>query len=361
MKIPKLITQFSSSCRVTQTQAEVLDQFSTALKAFCEDRAEIPIAVVGTGLDALSQIADSTGEEEGSVSWRAFRMEAATEMGSGIVVTNNSGDELSLQLDNSGQAYTGIYTHYGREGEIGHVLAFDLKSTSKGRLFRLFFEEKTTEIILGDDDAEGLLWTNQPDFGEEIEMDALAEDDYSEVTAAIDEETEGSAPLAVEAVKTESDELDDENGDHIIKADLREEKTMRENSNLPPKPPPIRRLDSPGQQPPPRYRQPPPPVPHQQSNTLALISLIAGISSVALLLLSICTWCLGVIPLLIGIGAAVLGVISKRQIDQSQGLQTGRKMAVAGIVLGVVGAVLSLVFMLIGLLVVGFAGFMDFL
>ncbi len=106
---------------------------------------------------------------------------------------------------------------------------------------------------------------------------------------------------------------------------------------------------------------PPPPVPPQQSNTVALISLIAGISSVALLLLSICTWCLGVIPLLIGIGAAVLGVISKRQIDQSQGLQTGRKMAVAGIVLGVVGAVLSLVFMLIGLLVVGFAGFMDFL
>ena len=81
----------------------------------------------------------------------------------------------------------------------------------------------------------------------------------------------------------------------------------------------------------------------------------------ALLLLSICTWCLGVIPLLIGIGAAVLGVISKRQIDQSQGLQSGRKMAVAGIILGVVGVVLSLVFMLIGLFVVGFAGFMDFL
>lgn len=106
------------------------------------------------------------------------------------------------------------------------------------------------------------------------------------------------------------------------------------------------------------YSPPPPP---QQSNTLALISLIAGISSIALLLLSICTWCLGVIPLLLGLAAAVMGFISKRQIDQSQGLQTGMKMAVTGMILGIVGAVLSLVFMVIGLIVVGFAGVLEFL
>ncbi len=85
----------------------------------------------------------------------------------------------------------------------------------------------------------------------------------------------------------------------------------------------------------------------QKSNTLALISLIAGIISVFALLVNFCVPCVGVPGVLFGIAAAIMGFISKKQIDESQGQQTGRKMAVAGIITGLVGAGVSLLWSLI--------------
>lgn len=64
-----------------------------------------------------------------------------------------------------------------------------------------------------------------------------------------------------------------------------------------------------------------PPLQTPQTNGLATTSLVLGIVG----------------PLFCGVGsvvALVLGVVALRQIDASQGWQTGRGQAVAGIVLG---------------------------
>lgn len=107
--------------------------------------------------------------------------------------------------------------------------------------------------------------------------------------------------------------------------------------------------------------EPPPPAPPQQSNTLALISLIAGIVSIAGMLVSICVGCVGIFSFFIGFAAAVMGYLSKKQIDQAGGRDADRKMANYGMILGIVGAVLSIITFVIGLLVVGFSAGLDWL
>lgn len=76
------------------------------------------------------------------------------------------------------------------------------------------------------------------------------------------------------------------------------------------------------------------PVSKPTSNSLAVVSLGLGILSLASI------FCGG---LLIGIptsiGAIVTGVIARNQIKQSEGTQTGSGLAIAGIVLGILGVV----------------------
>lgn len=90
----------------------------------------------------------------------------------------------------------------------------------------------------------------------------------------------------------------------------------------------------PGGYPPPApggYGQQPP-----QNNTKALISMILGIVSVVLGL------CCGVVALA-GIAAIVLGIIARKEIDQSQGTQKGSGMALAGIITGAIAILLFVV------------------
>lgn len=136
---------------------------------------------------------------------------------------------------------------------------------------------------------------------------------------------------------------------------------MPENTNRPPKPPPIRRVEPPRQQPPPDFRQPVTSVPPQSSNKLALISLIVGIVSIVGMLASLCVGCVGIFSFLAGIAAAVMGYLSKKQIDERGGRDGDRKMANIGMILGIVGAVLSIITFLIGLLLVGFSAGLDWL
>ncbi len=208
MTITKLLELYSTSCPVTQQQAQALDSLAQALQAFCEGGVEMPTAVVGAGLVALEQITNSRGEEDGQVSWRAFRMEAGRQTGSSLVAHHESGQELAMQLDAAGEAYIGSYNNLLAEGEASHAITFDLRSTSTGRLFRLLAAETTTEIILEDNEAGELHWTGQPDFGEELDEDEITEDQYMELSAASDEETD-------EGLKAEIPELDDDNTDKI--------------------------------------------------------------------------------------------------------------------------------------------------
>ena len=73
---------------------------------------------------------------------------------------------------------------------------------------------------------------------------------------------------------------------------------------------------------PPAYPPPYPYAPPQQTNGFAVASLVLGI-----------IWIYWVGSIL----ALVFGYIAKRQIDGSEGRQSGRGLAIAGIVLGWVG------------------------
>jgi hypothetical protein len=85
------------------------------------------------------------------------------------------------------------------------------------------------------------------------------------------------------------------------------------------------------------YPPPPPPPPDAggygyaapRTNNKAIWALVLGILSLV---------CCGVFA---GIPALVLGNMAKNEIDASGGVQSGRGMAVAGLVLGIVSVVLS--------------------
>ncbi len=63
----------------------------------------------------------------------------------------------------------------------------------------------------------------------------------------------------------------------------------------------------------------------QKTNLLALVSLSCGVLGFL------------VIPILASIAGILFGLRSKRSIERSQGRETGRELAVAGIVLSSVG------------------------
>lgn len=111
----------------------------------------------------------------------------------------------------------------------------------------------------------------------------------------------------------------------------------------------------PGDQPPappqpPGYGAPPPGYPQQGgaygggagNNQKALWSMILGIVSLV---------CCG---LLTGIPAIILGHMGKKEIDAAPG-QSGRGMAQAGFIMGIIGTVLSIVGIIVYVAFIGFA------
>ncbi|MCC6435147.1 MAG: DUF4190 domain-containing protein [Acidimicrobiales bacterium] len=80
------------------------------------------------------------------------------------------------------------------------------------------------------------------------------------------------------------------------------------------------------------------------TDNLAIASLITGLVSIV----AAFACCLGG---LIGVAAVVLGVMSRKRIGQSNGLQSGSGLALAGIITGSIGTVL-------GLLSLAFFGFL---
>ena len=94
---------------------------------------------------------------------------------------------------------------------------------------------------------------------------------------------------------------------------------------------------------PPAYPPPPPGAPGgygppagpQKRSPLAIVALVTGIIAVIP-----CCWSLPVFAIV----AVVTGFIGKKQIDESQGQIPGRGMALAGIILGAVAIVISVVY-----------------
>lgn len=89
----------------------------------------------------------------------------------------------------------------------------------------------------------------------------------------------------------------------------------------------------PGYPPHPLYAPPYPPVPAPKTNGFAIASLVLGI-----------VWIYWVGSIL----ALIFGYIAKSQIDGSHGAQSGRGMAIAGIVLGWVGVGVLLLLIVVG-------------
>ncbi len=100
----------------------------------------------------------------------------------------------------------------------------------------------------------------------------------------------------------------------------------------PEQPPPVPAQPPVPQQPPQQYAHPygqqPVQMQQQKTNGMAIASLVLGI-------LFICGIC--------AILALVFGLVSLNQINKSQGTQSGRGMAIAGIVLGSIGIVLGII------------------
>lgn len=95
------------------------------------------------------------------------------------------------------------------------------------------------------------------------------------------------------------------------------------------------------------------PVKQGQTNTPAVISLIAGILSLVTLLLALCMPCLLLISLIIGMVGTILGFVAKKKIDESQGTQSGRGLAVAGLVTNLIGGIGSIVIIIIYVVIIG--------
>ncbi|MFY9615619.1 MAG: DUF4190 domain-containing protein [Candidatus Dormiibacterota bacterium] len=126
----------------------------------------------------------------------------------------------------------------------------------------------------------------------------------------------------------------------------------------PPPPPPGGAPPPPPPPPPPSGGMPPPPPSYQpsgattapvvQQNSKALISMILGIGSIVLT----CT-CLG---LILGPIAVFLSRGAKSEISASGGAQGGDGLATAGMITGIIGAVLSLLWILYWVFIVVVGG-----
>lgn len=108
--------------------------------------------------------------------------------------------------------------------------------------------------------------------------------------------------------------------------------------------------------------QPPPYQPYPKTNNHCLASLITGVMGVAGLTVACgLPFCLPVLPvwfLGFGIAAVVTGVMGRKAVERSQGLEGGEGMATAGIILGAVGIGLAILFVV--LIVLGVVGLIVF-
>lgn len=99
-------------------------------------------------------------------------------------------------------------------------------------------------------------------------------------------------------------------------------------------------------------------VPQGQTNTLAIISLIAGIIGAVTLLAALCVPFFLFFSMIVGFIGVLLGAIAKKRIDESHGMQFGRGLAIAGLVTGLISGIISLVLIIIYIVTIGiiFAG-----
>ena len=95
------------------------------------------------------------------------------------------------------------------------------------------------------------------------------------------------------------------------------------------------------------------PIPQGQTNTMAVISLIAGIIGVLSFLVGLCMPCVLFFSLITGAAGAIFGFMAKKRIEESMGAETGRGLAIGGLVTGLISGICSIALVVIYLAIAG--------
>ena len=92
--------------------------------------------------------------------------------------------------------------------------------------------------------------------------------------------------------------------------------------------------------------------PPTKSNPLAMTGMILGIVSVVMILMSCCFIPLvsSILGTLLGIAAFIMGLAAKKQIKEQGGAQSQMKIANASFILGLIGAILGFISVIIAII-----------
>lgn len=97
-----------------------------------------------------------------------------------------------------------------------------------------------------------------------------------------------------------------------------------------------------------------------KTNTMAIMSLVAGGLSVLVSLIGICIFWLGFLSLILGVVAVILASRAKKKIAASGGTEGGAGLATAGLITGIIGGVGGLILAALVIFTVILAGVVGF-
>jgi len=197
MNMPDVYKENFFPCAVTSQQAHALDAFCEALRSHYEDQAEIPSGAAESALRTLIALSQCEESDPSQQQWRAMRSPATQLAGITVSVSNQSGNDLMLQLDAGGRPHIGTWTLFDEERMPRHLVLFDMVQGGEGWKLRLDNASETTEILIGETSGD-LNWTHQPDYQLELEHDDSIDESANEVSDEAPEEmTENADPSVI--------------------------------------------------------------------------------------------------------------------------------------------------------------------
>jgi hypothetical protein len=205
MKMPDVYKENFIPCEISPHHARALEGFCHALRSFYEDAEVIPPQTAESALRALVELSQCQESDQSNQQWCAMRSPATRLAGITVLVKNESGDELMLQLDADGHPHIGTWTLFDEQGMPRHMVVFDMIEGGDGWKLRLGNASETAEILIGETPGD-LNWTHQPDYKLEEERDDIIDDSTSEMSDDVPEEIAENIVLSV----TDSDGI--ENG-----------------------------------------------------------------------------------------------------------------------------------------------------
>ena len=199
MKMPDVYKENFMPCEITPQQARALEGFCQALRSFYEDAEVIPPQIAERALRALVDLSQCQESDQSHQHWRSMRSPATRLAGITVLVKNESGDELMLQLDAECHPHIGTWTLFDEQGMPRHMVLFDMIQGGDGWKLRLDNASETTQILIGESPGD-LNWTHQPDYTLAEEHDDSIDESADEVSDEAPEEmAENGDPSEIDA------------------------------------------------------------------------------------------------------------------------------------------------------------------